>query len=84
MKLVTFEEYREFIKSHKSVKIEKAVIPIGRPHRIREYQPSDFALEKGTVWSFPKRGDWATHKGNYRGNWAPQIPRNLILPDVGR
>jgi DNA modification methylase len=29
--------------------------------------------------SFPKRGNWATHKGNYRGNWAPEIPRNLIL-----
>ena len=79
MRLVTFEEYKEFIKTHKSVKIEKAVIPIGKPHRIREYQPSDFTLETGTVWSFPKRGDWATHRGNYRGNWAPQIPRNLIL-----
>src|SRR5690606_10192400 len=32
-----------------------------------------------TVWSFPERGDWATHKGDYRGNWAPQIPRNIIL-----
>ncbi|MBU4267019.1 MAG: site-specific DNA-methyltransferase [Candidatus Altiarchaeota archaeon] len=35
--------------------------------------------ECSTVWSFPKRGDWATHKGDYRGNWAPQIPRNIIL-----
>lgn len=32
-----------------------------------------------TVWSFPDRGDWATHVGNYRGNWSPHIPRNLIL-----
>ncbi len=31
------------------------------------------------MWSFPKRGDWATHRGDYRGNWAPEIPRNLIL-----
>jgi len=31
-----------------------------------------------TVWSFPKRGDWATHNPKYRGNFAPQIPRNII------
>jgi len=36
-------------------------------------------LEYTTVWSFPERGDWVTHKGDFRGNWAPQIPRNLIL-----
>lgn len=24
-------------------------------------------------------GDWATHHGQYRGNWSPYIPRNLIL-----
>lgn len=42
-------------------------------------QPESFKLETTTVWSFPERGNWATHSGNYRGNWAPQIPRNLIL-----
>lgn len=42
-------------------------------------QPKDFELETTTVWSFPKRGNWATHNSNFRGNWAPQIPRNLIL-----
>lgn len=31
------------------------------------------------MWSFPDRGSWATHSGNYRGNWTPYIPRNLIL-----
>lgn len=39
----------------------------------------DIKPETTTVWSFPERGDWATHKPTYRGNWAPQIPRNLIL-----
>src|SRR5207245_2629997 len=29
-------------------------------------------------WDFPRRGDWAVHSGDYRGNWPPQIPRNLI------
>lgn len=32
-----------------------------------------------TIWSFPNRGDWATHSGKYRGNWSPYVPRNLIL-----
>ncbi|MFH1824245.1 MAG: DNA methyltransferase [Candidatus Firestonebacteria bacterium] len=31
------------------------------------------------VWSFKFMGNWATHDGNYRSNWAPYIPRNVIL-----
>lgn len=42
-------------------------------------QPKNFEIETTTVWSFPERGNWATHQSNFRGNWAPQIPRNLIL-----
>lgn len=42
-------------------------------------QPKNFELETTTVWSFPARGSWATHQPSFRGNWAPQIPRNLIL-----
>ena len=42
-------------------------------------QPDDFELETNTVWSFPKRGKWATHDAKYRGNWSPYIPRNIIL-----
>ncbi|NLJ90977.1 MAG: site-specific DNA-methyltransferase [Clostridiales bacterium] len=42
-------------------------------------QPNNFNLETTTLWSFPNRGNWATHKGSYRGNWSPYIPRNLIL-----
>jgi DNA modification methylase len=34
--------------------------------------------EYTTVWSFPERGNWATHNPSYRGNFAPQIPRNII------
>lgn len=30
------------------------------------------------MWSFPERGNWATHSGTYRGNWSPYIPRNII------
>ncbi len=42
-------------------------------------QPDNFVEEKTTVWSFPNRGNWATHSGRYRGNWSPYVPRNLIL-----
>ena len=46
---------------------------------MKNLQPENFEIETTTVWSFPKRGNWATHHSKFRGNWAPQIPRNLIL-----
>lgn len=42
-------------------------------------QPEDFELETSTVWSFRRRGNWATHRSSYRGNWAPEVVRNIIL-----
>ena len=42
-------------------------------------QPDKFELETTTIWSFPSRGKWATHDAKYRGNWSPNIPRNVIL-----
>ena len=42
-------------------------------------QPHSFNLEQTTIWSFPERGKWATHSGQYRGNWTPYVPRNLML-----
>lgn len=39
----------------------------------------DFKPEITTCWSFPVRGKWATHNPKYRGNFAPQIARNIIL-----
>jgi DNA modification methylase len=39
------------------------------PHKEAEYT---------SVWSFPERGGWATHNPQYRGNFAPQIARNVI------
>ena len=38
-----------------------------------------FKEEITTVWSFKERGNWATHKGDYRGNCSPQVVRNLLL-----
>ncbi len=47
--------------------------------KITKWEPDDFELEMNTVWSFPKRGDWATHDAKWRGNWSPYIPRNLLF-----
>ena len=47
--------------------------------KIKSWEPEDFELETTTVWSFPKRGDWATHDSKWRGNWSPYIPRNIML-----
>jgi len=46
---------------------------------IKSFYPKNFSLEQTTVWSFKSRGNWATHSGEYRGNWSPYIPRNIIL-----
>ncbi|MEM5830864.1 MAG: DNA methyltransferase [candidate division WOR-3 bacterium] len=79
MKEITYEEYIEFLKTHDFVVIENVKVPLKKIHTISEYEPKDFKLETTTIWSFPERGEWATHKGNYRANWSPYIPRNLIL-----
>lgn len=47
--------------------------------KIAKWEPDNFQLEMNTVWSFPQRGNWATHDAKYRGNWSPYIPRNLLL-----
>ncbi|WP_276626288.1 MULTISPECIES: DNA methyltransferase [Archaeoglobus] len=87
MREVPFEEYLEYIKNHHHVVIEDTILEIGKKWEIKTFEPDDFELENTTVWSFPERGKWATHYLNakYRGNWAPQIPRNLILryTDIG-
>ncbi|MBN2286680.1 MAG: methyltransferase domain-containing protein [Tissierellales bacterium] len=47
--------------------------------KITRWEPENFELEMNTVWSFPQRGNWATHDSKWRGNWSPYIPRNLLL-----
>jgi len=77
----THADYLEFIRTHKKVKIEDIEIEIGGKKKIKQLQPADFEPQTTTVWSFPNRGNWATHYLNakYRGNWAPEVARNLIL-----
>jgi len=77
---ITYEDYKKFVSEHSKVTIEDVEIKLGTSWTVKSYgPPSDYKLEKTTVWSFPDRGKWATHKGDYRGNWSPYIPRNLIL-----
>lgn len=47
--------------------------------KITKWEPENFEMEMTTHWSFPKRGDWATHDAKWRGNWSPYIPRNILL-----
>ena len=44
-----------------------------------KWGPDNFEMEMTTVWSFPDRGNWATHDSKWRGNWSPYIPRNIML-----
>lgn len=79
MREITEEDYRTFLKTNDFVIIENVKVPLIKEHKIEKFEPENFKLETTTVWSFPERGEWATHKGNYRANWSPYIPRNLIL-----
>jgi len=47
--------------------------------KIKILNPEEFEQECTTVWSFRRRGNWATHKSKYRGNWAPEVVRNLLI-----
>ncbi|MCM8820003.1 MAG: DNA methylase [Candidatus Omnitrophica bacterium] len=80
MKEITHEAYLDFVRNKKSVIIEDVEIKLYKDWNLKSLgPPKEYTPERSTVWSFPDRGDWATHKGNYRGNWSPYIPRNLIL-----
>lgn len=46
---------------------------------IIKLHPDNFQLECTSVWQFPRRGNWATHTSDWRGNWSPEVVRNLIL-----
>lgn len=45
---------------------------------ISKWAPINDELQTTTIWSFPDRGEWATHNGKYPGNWSPYVPRNII------
>ncbi len=68
------------ITKNLGINISNPVNTLSNPVKIiKKTAPRDFSLEQNTVWSFKSRGSWATHNGNYRGNWSPYIPRNILL-----
>jgi len=79
MREITEQEYREFIKGRSEVIVDGTAVKLVGQSQIKLFEPKEFSLERTTVWSFENRGKWASHRGNYRGNWAPEIPRNLIM-----
>jgi len=79
MREVPASEYWQYLAQHRSVTIGQATIRLRGPQRPKLLQPLDFKTETSTLWSFPKGGNWATHSAGYRGNWALQIVRNIIL-----
>lgn len=85
MRPVTQRDYEEFVKYRRYVTVEQSSIPVGRQWRVDRYEPNQgYRLEGTTVWSFPDRGRWATHRGDFRGNFSPFIPRNLIVKYTDR
>jgi len=72
---VTFRYIEKLITQSKGI----AVSAFKESKKIKTLFPKDFKEEQTTVWSFKQRGNWATHSGEYRGNWSPYIPRNVIL-----
>lgn len=79
MRKISWEEYLEFIEKNDRLFIEDQEISL-EPIRVERLLPvaEELTDVSTTVWSFPKRGSWATHKGDYRGNWPPQMARALI------
>lgn len=79
MREVSQADYESFLASHKSVNVGNVTIHLHGKWTIDTYGPDDdYRTETETIWSFPVRGEWATHVGDYRGNWSPFVPRNLI------
>jgi len=72
---VTFRYIEKLITKSKGV----AISALRDSKKVKALHPKDFKEEQTTVWSFRQRGTWATHSGEYRGNWSPYIPRNVIL-----
>lgn len=72
---VTFNYIEKLITKSKGI----AVSAFKESKKIKLLFPKKFQRRKTTVWSFRQRGNWATHSGEYRGNWSPYIPRNVII-----
>lgn len=72
---VTFRYIERLITKSQGINISSLRVS----KKAKTFYPKDFKEEQTTIWSFRQRGNWATHSGEYRGNWSPYIPRNVIL-----
>lgn len=72
---VTFKYIEKLITQSQGVNVSN----LKASKEIKTLKPKNFKEEQNTVWSFKSRGNWATHSGEYRGNWSPYIPRNVLL-----
>jgi len=71
---VNLKQIEKIVVKYKGVNINS----VQKKRNVKLLQPLNFHVEDKSVWSFKNRGNWATHNGNYRGNWSPYIPRNVI------
>lgn len=80
MREVSIGEYLEFVARNKRIVIEDQEVSLEHIE-VKRLEPlvDELTDVSTTVWGFPRRGSWGTHRGDYRGNWTPQIPRALIL-----
>lgn len=72
---VTYRYIERLITKSKGINVSALNVS----KKIKTLCPENFKEEQTSVWSFKQRGSWATHSGEYRGNWSPYIPRNVIL-----
>lgn len=79
--LFTWTVVERYIK--RMIEKGESKLLVRQKEKIKTWRPEKFKVEKTSVWDFPKRGDWAVHQSDYRGNWPPQLPRNLILKYSG-
>ncbi len=80
IRVITIKDYLDYISRNKEITIEDQSISLSPINVMRLVPLTDELTDVlTTVWSFPKRGGWAVHKGDYRGNWPPQIPRALMM-----
>ena len=70
--------YRDFLNKNDAVKIGDCTVRLRKQQRACRFEPENYLPEEWTIWSFPERGSWATHTGDYPGNWSPFVPRNLL------
>lgn len=75
------KDYLAFVSKTDTISISGSRLQILKGRLKKNCIPDDFSVERTTIWSFPERGKWATHEYNskFRGNWAPQVARNLLL-----